>query len=48
MFSQIFLSSQVKRSATISNKQGVYKLPHELSNDLTLKEKSGVAERLKT
>ena len=46
MFYQIFLSPQVKRSAIISNKQGVYQLPHELSNNLRLrilgyKEKSG-------
>ena len=46
MFYQIFLLPQVKRSAIISHKQGVYKLPHELPNDLRLrivgnKEKSG-------
>ena len=35
MFDQIFLSPQVKQSA--SNKQGVYELPHELSNDLKLR-----------
>ena len=34
MFSQIFLSLQVKRSAIISNKDGIYELPHELLNDL--------------
>ena len=33
MFYQIFLSLQVKRRAIISNKQGVYELPHELPND---------------
>ena len=33
MFYQIFISPQVKRSAIISNKQGVYELPHELPND---------------
>ena len=32
MFYQIFLSPQVKQSA--SNKQGVYELPQELPNDL--------------
>ena len=37
MFYQIFLSSQVERSAIISNKHGTYKLPHELPNDLRLK-----------
>ena len=30
MFYQIFISTQVKRSVIISNKQGVYELPHEL------------------
>ena len=34
MFYQIFLSPQVKRSTNISNKKGVYQLPHELPNDL--------------
>ena len=28
MFYQIFLSPQVKQSLIISNKQGVYQLPH--------------------
>ena len=37
MFDQIFFSSQVKRSMVISNKYGIYKLPHELPKDLTLK-----------
>ena len=45
MFYQIFLSPQVKRSAIISNKQGVHELPHEFPNDLSRilgnKEKSG-------
>ena len=30
MFYQIFLSPQVKRSAIISNKQGVHELPNDL------------------
>ena len=34
IFYQIFLSPQVKRSAIISNKQGVYELPQELPNEL--------------
>ena len=34
MFYQIFLSPQVKRCATITYKQGVHELPHELLNDL--------------
>ena len=35
MFDQIFLSSQVKQSVIISNKHGIYELPHKLPNDLT-------------
>ena len=35
---QIFFSPQAKRSVNISNKHGVYKLPHELPNNLRLKE----------
>ena len=34
---QIFLPPQVKWSAIISTKQGVYELPHELPNDLRLR-----------
>ena len=41
MFYQICLSRQVKQSLIISNKQGVYQLPHELPNDLKNQEKSG-------
>ena len=37
MFYQIFLSPQVKQSAIVSNKQGVYELPHEFPNDLRLR-----------
>ena len=37
MFYQIFLSPQVKRSAIISNKHGMYELPQDLPNDLRLK-----------
>ena len=33
MFYQIFLSPQVKGSTIISNKHGIYELPHELPND---------------
>ena len=39
MFYQTFLSPQAKRSTIISNKQGVYELPHELLNDLRLRHK---------
>ena len=37
MFYQIFLSPQVKRSAIISNKHGIYGLSHELPNVLRLR-----------
>ena len=30
---QIFLSPQVERNVIISNKHGIYELPHELPND---------------
>ena len=34
MFYQIFLSPQKKQSAIISNKDGIYELPHKLPSDL--------------
>ena len=34
MFYEIFLSSQVKRSVIITNKHGIYELPHELPKDI--------------
>ena len=34
---KMFFSPQVKRSVIISNKHGIYELPHELPNDLRLK-----------
>ena len=34
MFYQIFLSLEVKRCAIITYKQGIYKLPRELPNDI--------------
>ena len=37
MFKQIFLPPQVKQCAIITDKHGIYKLPHELPNDLRLK-----------
>ena len=37
MFYQIFLSPQVKRIVIINNKHGIYELPKELPNDLTLR-----------
>ena len=36
MFDQTFLSRETKRSMIISNKHGLYELPHELSNELRL------------
>ena len=37
MFYQIFLSPQAKWCAIISYKYGIYKLPHELLNNLGLR-----------
>ena len=37
MFYQIFLSPQVKRYVIITFKHGIYKLSHELPNDLRLR-----------
>ena len=37
MFHQIFRSPQVKRWEIISFKHGVYELPHELPNDVRLR-----------
>ena len=37
LFGQIFLSLQVKWSEIINDKHGIYKLPHELPNDLRLR-----------
>ena len=37
MFYKIFLSPQVKRWAIIAYKDGIYELPHELSNELRLR-----------
>ena len=37
MVEQIFFSLQLKRSVIISNKHGIYELPHELPNDLRLR-----------
>ena len=34
MFHQILLSLQVKRTVNINDKYDIYKLPHELKNDL--------------
>ena len=37
MFYQIFFSPQLKRSAIISNKYGIFELPHKLQNYLRLR-----------
>ena len=37
MFDKIFVSPQVKRMVIISNKHGIYELPHELPNNLRLR-----------
>ena len=34
---QIFFSPQVKRNVIISNKHGIYELPHKLPNNLRRK-----------
>ena len=34
---QIFFTPQVKRSVIITNKHGIYELPHELPSDLRLR-----------
>ena len=34
MFDEISLSLQMKRSVIISNKHGIYELPHELPHEL--------------
>ena len=36
MFYQIFFSPQMKRCAIITDKHGIYELPHKFSNDLKL------------
>ena len=37
MFYQIFLSPQAKGWAIITNKHGIYMLPHKMTNDLRLR-----------
>ena len=37
MFYQIFFSPQVARSTIIIYRHGIYKLPHELLNDLRVR-----------
>ena len=37
MFYQILLSPQVKHSVIISDKYGIFELPHDLPNDLRLR-----------
>ena len=36
MFDKILVSPQVKRIVIISNKHGIYELPHDLRHDLRL------------
>ena len=47
MFYQIFLSPQVKRCTIITYIHGTYELPHELPNDLRLKEVKKYQESVK-
>ena len=37
MFDPILLSPQVKLSMIISNKNGIYELPHKMPNELKLR-----------
>ena len=37
MFDKIYVLPQAKRIVIISNKHGIYELPHELPNDLRLR-----------
>ena len=37
VFYQILLSPQVKENVIITNKHVIYKLPHELHNDIRMK-----------
>ena len=37
MFNQVFFLPQVKQSIVISNKHGIYELPHVLPNNLRLR-----------
>ena len=37
MVKHIFLSPQEKQSVIISNKHGIYELPHKLPNDLRVR-----------
>ena len=37
MVEEIFLSPEVKRRVIITNKYGMYELPHELPNNLRLR-----------
>ena len=37
VFYQILLSPQVKQNVIITNKHVIYKLPHELHNDIRMK-----------
>ena len=36
MFYQNFFSPQVKQSVIITNKHGIYEVPHELPNDFKI------------
>ena len=38
MFYQTFLSPQVKQFAIITYEHGIYEFPHELANDLELRD----------
>ena len=47
MVEQIFLSPQVKQSVIISDKYGIYELPHELPDDLRLRKLGNIRKTSK-
>ena len=44
MFYQTFLTPQVKRSAIITYKHGIYELPQELPNDLRFRKLGNISK----
>ena len=48
MFDQIFFSPEMKQNVIISNKHGIYELPHELPNDLRSQKIRKHQQNLKT
>ena len=44
MFYQTFLSPQAKRCTIVTYNHGIYELPHQLPNDLTLRKLGNIRE----